>query len=197
MNKNTIQDTSDIADIELLHRLRKGDAMAFTIIYNKHFNMVFSYCYQFTKNQHETEDIVQEVFVRLWKNRGQLKKHNNINNLIFFIAKNLLIDAYRKNINSPIYENYVEYYNSIKSDESDILEYNEFHNRVLRIIDSLPPAQSLILKMSRFDNKSNREIANELGIQEQVVKNQLSRAMKILREKLDLFISFLLVLFIH
>lgn len=197
MKLKSIADMEPEAESQLIGRLKRGDAMAFTILYNIYFDLLYNYCYQYTKSQHDAEDIVQEVFVRLWNTRSKLSGDEGVKPLLYRIARNLLIDAYRRNVTSPVYEDYVDYFNTLRSDGGDPVEYREFYDHLVRQIDRLPPAQCMIVKMSKFEGLTNKEIAARLQIQEQVVKNQLSRGLKAVRQHLGLLSMLATMLLFH
>lgn len=194
MNLKSFANMGRESESELIGRLKRGDAMAFTLLYNMYFDLLYNYAVQFTKSQHDAEDVVQEVFVRLWNGRDRLADSDSVKALLYRVAKNLLIDAYRRNLNSPVYEDYVNYFNTLRSDGGDPVEYREFYDNLVRQIDRLPPAQSMIVKMSKFEGLTNKQIAAELQIQEQVVKNQLSRGLKTVKQNLGLLHAVLFML---
>lgn len=173
----------DNQDIEalLIRRLKNGDVDAFASIYKLYFQRLYVYCRQFTKSAYDAEDIVQEVFAKLWGNRDSIIADSTLRGLLFTIARNNLISAYRRNINSPVYEDYLDYCNSIGREDTSAIEYTEFASRVEHIIDRLPPAQARVVRMSKLEHMSNKEIAIRLGINEQSVKNHLSKGLKYVR----------------
>lgn len=75
----------------------------------------------------------------------------------------------------------MDYCNSIGREDTSTIEYAEFASRVEHIIDRLPPAQARVVRMSKLENLSNKKIAIRLGINEQSVKNHLSKGLKYVR----------------
>lgn len=171
-------------ETELIHRLKEGDVAAFTHIYNLYFKRLYHYSLEFTKSVHQAEDIVQDVFAKLWVNRNSLSADKRLQSLLFVMTKNHLISAYRKNINSPVYEDYIVYCNIVRHYDQSQIEYEEFVGNLQRVISQLPKAQQRVLTMSKFEQMSNREIAQTLGINEQSVKNYLTQALRVVRDKL-------------
>lgn len=189
-----ILDLKEHMETELIHRLKNGDVAAFTHIYHLYFKRLYLYSFQFTKSAHEAEDIVQDVFAKLWSNRRSLTAERPLQSLLFVMTKNHLISAYRKNINSPVYEDYVDYCNIAHHYDHCSIEYEEFVAHVHKVISTLPKAQQKVVIMSKLQQMTNREIARALGINEQSVKNYLSQAMKIVRDKLSHLLTILLLL---
>ena len=177
----------------LIRRLRQGDVEAFDAVYRLYFQRLYVYSLQFTKSARDAEDIVQEVFAKLWSCRGFIAAESSLRGLLFTIARNFLISAYRRNINAPVYEDYLDYCNSIGREDVSAMEYAEFASKVEKLIDELPPAQSRVVRMSKLEQLSNKEIASRLGIQEQSVKNHLSQGLGYIRSRLRKLLLIIIV----
>ncbi len=178
-----------IEDEVLLKLVSEGDVHAFAMLYKRYFRGLYGYCLQFAKSRHDAQDMVQDLFVKLWDYRRQLRPDQPAKGLLFSMAKNALVDAYRRQINAPIYEDYLNYCNSIGEQELMMLEYQEFSAIIAAQIDSLPTAQGRVMRMSRFENMTVREIADRLDVSEQTVKNQITQALRVLREKIKVYLN--------
>lgn len=170
---------------KLIASLRSGSVHAFDALYDMYYRRIYGYCLNFTKSQKDTEDIVQEVFIKLWLNRKSIYVDESISNYLFSIAKNKLISILRTNIGSPHYEDYIDYCETIGTEDESLLEYKEFADMVERGISKLPPMQQRIVRLSKFAYMSNKEIAHLCNITEQTVKNQLVSGLKRIRSYLD------------
>lgn len=186
-----------IPETELIYGLRNGDVKAFTAIYKLYFQRLYVYSLQFTKSEKDAEDIVQEVFVKLWTIRHTITAKHTLRTLLFIIARNFLINAYRQTINSPVFEDYIEYRNSITTHDHSPLEYDEFLNCLEQCLNELPPAQENVVRMSRFQHLSNKEISAHLNINEQSVKNHLSRGLKTIRSRLKELLTLIMLISCH
>lgn len=176
---------TDIIETELIINLKKGSRKAFDTIYTMYAKRLYAYCIQYTKSKEDAEEIVQDVFVRLWTCKKSIRQKETLRNLLFIMSKHYLINAYRKHINSPIYEDYIKYQNDISSiNQTSPLEYEEFEKQVKAILYKLPATQSKVIEMSKLNCLSNKKIALKLQLSEQTVKNQLSLGLKQLREEL-------------
>lgn len=169
----------------LIEAMRNDSAEAFDSLYHRYFKRVYAYCYQYAKSHDDAADWTQEVFVSLWHCRHSITSVNSLNSLIFSIARNRLVSAYRSKVNSDVYKEYLDYRNEPSASDNCRLEYYEFVDRLKRCIATLPPQQAKILRMSRFQNLTVAEIALQLHITPQTVRNQLSRALKTLRQLLS------------
>lgn len=185
-------------ELYLIQDLKRGSHKAFDKIYQIYAKRLYAYSLQFTKSPEESEEIVQEVFVKLWTNRMKIRQNETLRSLLFIMAKHHLINAYRFKINHPVYEEYVNYMDILSTEDAHHkLEYNEFVLRLRKIIKTLPVTQQKVIHLSRLQQLSNKEIAEKLSLSEQTVKNQLSLGLKTLKEKLSKVLLSLMLLFIN
>ena len=169
---------------ELIALLKQGSQEAFKSLYDLYARRLYAFCMEYTKSREDTEEIVQDAFIWLWRNKDNIRQEATIKNLLFLRVKHFLINAWRARVNTPIFEDYVDYINSLPADSRDHLEYMDFRDTVMSIIDQLPKTQSKVVKMSRLEGFKNKEIAEKLRLSEQTVKNALSMGLKFLKERL-------------
>ncbi|UBD72718.1 RNA polymerase sigma-70 factor [Parabacteroides goldsteinii] len=183
---------------QLILSLKNGSYKAFERIYQMYAKRLFAYSLQFTKSQEESEEIVQDVFMRLWTNRAKIRQEDTLRSLLFIMTKHYLINAFRTKINQPEYEEYIQYVNEHSVDDvSYQLEYQEFVTKFRAILKTLPETQQRVITLSKIEQFSNKEIADKLSLSEQTVKNQLSLGLKTLKEKLGSVGIYLMLLFIN
>ena len=146
----------------------------------------------------EIKKIKKEIVVKIWYNCINIRQDEQLLSIHFIMAKHLLINAYRQKINHPIYEEYIYHIDTLSTEDTHYkLEYNEFLFRFLKTIEKLPDTQQKVIRLSRFKQLSNKEIAEKLSLSEQTVKNQLSLGLKTLKEKLNKIWLLLMLLFIN
>lgn len=180
-----MNDADNLIEIKLISELKKGSLKAFDAIYDMYVKRLYVYCLQYTKSEEDAEEIVQDVFVRLWTNRENIRQEETLRSLLFIMSKHHLINAYRTRINSPVYEDYVKYQDNISAEvQGHPLEYEEFVKQLKTALYKLPVTQRQVIEMSKLKQLTNKEIALELELSEQTVKNQLSLGLKKLREEL-------------
>jgi RNA polymerase sigma-70 factor len=183
---------------QLILSLKNGSYKAFERIYEMYAKRLFAYSIQFTKSQEESEEIVQDVFMRLWTNRAKIRQEDTLRSLLFIMTKHYLINAFRTKINQPEYEEYIQYINERSVDDASCqLEYQEFVAKFRAILKTLPETQQKVITLSKIEQFSNKEIADKLSLSEQTVKNQLSLGLKTLKEKLGSLGVYLMLLFIN
>ncbi len=188
----------DNIEERLISALKLGSGKAFDSIYQMYSKRLYAYCLQFTKSHEESEEIVQDVFVKLWQNRAHIRQNETLRSLLFIMAKHQLINAYRSKVNHPVYEDFVDYKDTLSvEDAHSRLEYNEFKQAFQKAIDLLPDTQRKVISLSRIHQLSNKEIAEKLSLSEQTVKNQISLGLKVLKEKMNKILWIILLLFIN
>lgn len=174
-------------EAKLIKQLIDGSEDAFDKIYHIYSQRLFGYCMSYTKSRDNAEDIVQEVFIKLWNSRLSIKSDTSLGAYIFTIAKNHIINIYRQRVNSPIYEEYVNYCNSLKisaDDTINLIEYDDFITRLNKALQKLSKTQRAVFQYCKIEQLSGKNAAKKLDISEQTVKNQLSLAIKSLRSTL-------------
>jgi RNA polymerase sigma-70 factor (ECF subfamily) len=170
---------------DLIRNLKKGSYGAFNAIYRLYAKRLFAYCLSFTKSPEEAEEIVQDVFVKLWVNRAAIRQDETLKSLFFIMARHQLINAYRSGLNRPVCDAFGGCEETAAAaDVHQGLEYEEFVGEVLEALKKLPPTQQKVVSLSRMEDLSNGEIARMLSLSEQTVKNQLSLGLKKLKEML-------------
>lgn len=169
--------------------VRSGSAKAFEIVYRLYIRRLYAYCYEVIRVRQETEEVVHDVFMALWNSREAIDSSLGVGRLLFAIARRKRIDAFRRIVNSPIYEDYVEHANSISSTDAAPMEYDEFRKALFEAIGRMPRRPRQIITLSRVDGLSNDEIALRLGLSEKTVRNQLSLALRQLHDHIALLIN--------
>jgi len=172
---------------ELLIRLKDGDMMAFDQVYERYSHKLFSFVFKILKNEAEADDIVQEVFVKIWESREKLGDYKLLNSYIFTIAYNNSIDLIRKRINNNKYLEHLKNSSVILVTPSVIseVEFNELNSQVEKLIADLPERQKQVYLLHREQGLTYPEIAERLGISKNTVENHMVKALKFLRQNID------------
>lgn len=185
-------------ETELILQLKKGSMKAFDEIYELYARRLFAFCLKYTKSKENAEEIMEDTFVWLWKNRSTLEEADSVKPLLFLRAKHYLINAYRKVINSPVYEDYMDYLDHHNSTTADSqLEYDDFVRQLNQMLAKLPKTQQEIIRLSKLEMLNNQEIAEKLNYSEQTVKNQLSMGLKQLRQLISNRTNLMWLLFLE
>lgn len=173
-------------DESLVKQFANGDMKAFDNIYSTFNQKLQKFIFTLIKTESDTEDIVQEVFVKVWENREKLKNYSSLDSYLFSIAYNTTISLLRTRVKE---NKYVEFIKSvqIEVDEPDFVEgfnSDEMNEKINLLIEKMPPRQREVFKMKYFQNCSYKEIAETLDISINTVENQIVKSHKFLKENL-------------
>lgn len=175
---------------DLIVSLNKGDANALTLIYKKYWEMMYLAAFNVVKNEQISEDIVQDVFVKLWDKRTELKINTSLKSYLYTSTVYKVYDYFRKNKNRvtvELPENIFEAHQNL-SPETKIL-YDELVVHLESIIDSLPSKCKTVFLLSRNEQLTNKEIAEKLNISQRTVEGHITKALSIIRNGLGVSIS--------
>lgn len=177
----------DNLTFELLTRLKNGDVLAFDRVYELYSHKLFSFVFKILKNEAEADDIVQEVFVKIWESRHKLEDYKLVNSYIFTIAYNNSIDLIRKRINNTKYLEHLKNSAVINVTPNVIsqIEFNELNIHAEKLIANLPERQKQVYLLHREEGLTYPEIAEKLGISKNTVENHMVKALKYLRQNMD------------
>lgn len=164
----------------LVAALRGGSREAFDEIYRRYSGRLLAYCVAVVKNNDDAKEIVQEAFIKLWDMRGDIRSDEGVAALLFRMAKNRIVDAFRRQLSHGVYDDYLIYTDNIAAPGStaDGIEYGEFKAKVRTALRRLPPTQRKVIALCRLGGLTAAQTAQKLGLSEQTVKNQLSIGLK-------------------
>ena len=166
--------------------LKEGSREAFTMLYNLYADRLYSFALVQTKSKQMAEDVVQDTFLKLWNNRSNLNCYGNVQALVFTMARNLIIDAFRRqvaNIDIDAYFNLHEALPSTASPEES-LYFNETKEHLEQAKAKLSNKECKIYEMSREQDMPIKKIAQTLNLSPQTVKNYLTSTLKVFRSQL-------------
>ena len=187
---------SEFSDAELMLLLSGGDGLAFAEIYQRYTGALFIHAYRILGDEEEAKDVIQELFAVLWIKRNTIVLRTSLssylyssvkNRILDFIAHKKVEDRYVRSLGRFIDEG--EYVTDQQVREKELSELIE------REVALLPPRMREVFELSRRDNLSYKEIAEELNISDKTVKKQVNTALSILRQKLD--IAFICAFFLR
>lgn len=188
-------DYTTLADAELLTYLKESDHKAYTEIYLRHFQLVFSQAYIKLQDEDHAKDVVQDLFTSLWIKRENLPKIINLPGYLVTSIKNNIFNFFeRQSVQSKFIESFKDYANTGNIAHTDyLLREREWEKYIQHAINSLPRKMKLVFELSKSEHLSNIEIARKLDTTESNISQHLSNATKLLKAKLGSLLSLLLL----
>ena len=171
----------------LLHRIQfDNDEAAFRQFYTDNVFRLFQFAFTFVQNREQSEEIVNDVFLKLWQNRSRLNQIDNVSVYLYVAVKNTAANYLRqqKGKERVDMEKYVVHHFYLSPDPEQLLITDELRKRIAASIDELPARCKLIFKLVKEDGLSASEVADILDISYKTVTTQLTIALKKLEEAL-------------
>lgn len=184
-------------EASLIKLVNGGSEQSFQLLYEHWVSRLYSFVYHYVKSEDITDDIVQETFIRIWTHREQLNPACSFKSYLFTIAYRLLIKELRRQVNNPLMSEYLclnSEPSASNNNSEQQMDFNYFVNHLQEAKKKLSPRQKEIFELNKEQDVTVKEISIRLEIEEQVVRNQLSSALKVLRNELSHYLPLLLFL---
>ena len=164
---------------QIINRLKNEDKSAVDDLFSYYYPRLYHFSKSILKIENDIDDILQEVFVKIWLNRQKIGNPETFNAYIFTITKNEVLNLIRSNLREHTFKDQLfqhavaeEYQNSAP------LEYEEVKAGIDKIVAVLPEKRQQVFILSRTEGLSNKEIAQQLNISEKTVEDHITHAIK-------------------
>jgi len=181
---------------ELLEKLKEGDTFAFEVFFYKYRRKIKGFATRLVPTQIDPDEVVQEVFVKIWLKKESIDPEKNFLSYLFSIAKNLILDHLKSAVNRKLY--FVEEHfqqDLITEDDAEVKFASDKEERMLSLIQQIPVRRQEIFCLSRFDGLSYKQIAERLNITENTVDSQIRNSLTFLRKEFRKFATLLFLSF--
>lgn len=170
---------------KVLNNLSKDNESSLEELFNYYYPRLYNFSKSFLKLEVGIDDILQEVFVKIWQNRKTIKNSATFNSYIFTITRNLLLNELRSRLNNQNIKEEVRKL-SVASEYSllEQIEYHDLKEQVDNVINELPERQKEIFVLSRTEGLSHKEIAEKLKISTKTVEYHITLAVRFLKDEL-------------
>jgi RNA polymerase sigma-70 factor, ECF subfamily len=175
---------------EILDKIKQGDPEAFEVIYKTYYSQLCKFVFKFVKSKDASEDLVQNVFLNIWKNHESLELRGEISSYLFTAVRNQALNYLKQQRTKSEYfekNEYSDRENDLSPDQEYII--SEIEKALEDSIEKLPEKCRLIYTMNRQLGLKYSQIAELLGISIKTVETQMYRAVKSIRKYLTPFIS--------
>lgn len=188
-----LQNMNQPEEKDLFDRIKKSDEKAFEKLFHKYYGHLCSFATKIINDDDSAEEIVQDLFVKLWEKREHLSIETSLKNYLFRSVKNLCLNFIQHNKIKLQHAQIV--HSEVESNFSDDDVYPEIDLafKIEESINSLPEKRKEIFRLSRQEGLKYHEIAEKLNISIKTVETQMSLAIKSLREKLRKFNTFFIL----
>lgn len=176
-----------LSDQELLTMLREGNAAAYKQIFDRYQPLLYVYACRITKDEDEAADLVQDVFLSLWNRRESLELKGTF---LYYLYASVRFGFFNLLDKKKVRNDYVDSLRHFIHEGSPITDHQVEEREMLRLIEQqiehLPPRLKLIYELSRKANMTASQIAQQTGVSEKTVQNQISMAVRHLKIKLGI-----------
>jgi len=174
----------EFADEILIAGIKRNDYSSYNQLFLRYYSRLCAFVYGITQSSSASEDVVQELFIRLWINRTKLEINESVSGYLYRSSKNAALNHLRseksrqKSVqNMPVQE--------LQTDDN-LIEQVEFSAALYQCIEQLPERSREVFKMSRIDGLKQQEISDQLGISVKTIKNQIWKSLQYLKACLEL-----------
>lgn len=176
---------------------RQGGTDVFDIIWHRHSAHVYNFISSMIFDKSLAEDLVQEVFLKIWEKRNELDPDRNVEAYIFTVARNLVYKETRKMLTNASFVEYARH-GLEEADESteNAIDASSEHDRLTEVIRQMPPARRDIYLLNKVHGLSVKDIAERLGLSSRTVENQLYQAKIFIKSKFSMSVLVLLWIYL-
>ncbi|WP_200979601.1 RNA polymerase sigma factor [Echinicola sp. 20G] len=178
--------TVEKEDAYLVRKIKQHDELAYYRLYQKYSSKIYRISRKMDLSHHDAEEIVQDVFLHIWKSRERLDESLSINAYIFTIVKTGVLKKYKKRARFVAYQQYaIPMSQEFSTNTEDKVIFEDLHDFATEAINNLPVKQKEVFVMKNIQHMTAEEIASQLNLSVRTVENQIYRATKSLRKKIE------------
>lgn len=167
----------------ILLSVAEGDTQAFRLLFDHYRPKIYSYALHLTESSSHADEVVQEVFLKLWTNRQSLRQVESFNGWLYAVARHCIFDAFKKTAKEARAMKEIGEAGAVASNNVDDLILERENEQLLqKALSMLSPQQQTIYYLSRHRGMKHEEIAKELSISKNTVKVHMVNALKAIRE---------------
>jgi RNA polymerase sigma-70 factor (family 1) len=185
---------------QIIQSLSKGNSSALRQLYDKYAPSVYRFAFSILRNSHDSEEITQMVFIKIWDIRNTLRDDTNLTSFLLTITKNSSYNFLKHKYKEKLMFEKLEL--SLKDKTPELIDHSliekDLNDILSRLIEQLPPRRREVFVLSRFSGLSYKEIAAKLEISENTVDTQMRKALQFIKENLtnEISISIFITIFI-
>ena len=172
------------ADKVLMIAIGNNDYISYNKLFDRYYGRLCQYVYSLLMDRNDAEDVVQELFLNLWKNRGRIEIKENVSGYLYRMAKHLALNFIRSKVQTGSLSENQDLL--LLSYEDNQLESEEFRIALYDCIDHLPDRSREVLLLHRVKGLKQKEISEKLSISVKTIKNLIWMSLQKLKECLEM-----------
>jgi RNA polymerase sigma-70 factor (family 1) len=172
-------------EVHLLSRLQTGNEEAFSQIFNHYRPVVYNVAYKFLKSPVLSEEIVQDVFLKIWLKRNEMGSIKDFKSYLFIMTRNFIFDRIKKMSYETEAKSALNGETFFIDDTEYLVRHHECQQLLKEAIELLPPQQRTIYNLAKVEGLSQEAIAERMQLSKLTVKKHMAMALKAIRKYLD------------
>ncbi len=190
-------DVKTLTDVQLLNLIKADHEPAFKELYYRYWKHLYAFAYNRVRSREVAEEIVQDFLTNFWLNRAKVNIQTSFEGYVYTSIKNLVLNYFaREARKTEMLENISIHSSGLDNSTEEMIMLHELRSVITREVSQLPVKCRSVFELSRLENKSNKEIAQTLGISEKTVEGHLSKAIKRLRLHLNALLITIVAVFV-
>ncbi len=186
----------DLQEQHVLSALRDNKESALEMLFRTYYTSLCRYAYTFLRDKDEAEEVVQQTFLGVWDKRHGLTIQTSIKSYLYTMVRNSCLNFIKHERVKQVHEVYAKSQGEpLSNPPSDTLMAAELESKIYESMKALPEQCRIVFQLSRFEQLSYAEIAEQLNISVKTVENQIGKALKIMRSQLKEYLPLFLIFF--
>jgi RNA polymerase sigma-70 factor (ECF subfamily) len=186
-----------LSDQELLNQCKLNDERAFNTLFDRYFKRLYNFGYGLIQDEDVAKEIAMDVMLRLWQKKGDLVLENELLPYLFRSIKNAVYNHWRKariiTHSLEVFEDSLQ--NSVPSADSN-LEFKELEKQYADFLNEMPEQRRKIFHLSRNENLTYAEIADQLNLSVHTVRNQMSSSVRYFRKHMGDITKLIIIIYL-
>ena len=170
------------SDKHLIRAIKGGDTKSFDELFEKYYDRYFSFACALLHDENAAEDVLQNVFLKIWIGRDRLDETRNLESYLLVSVRNEIFDHLRLKYNQTSVYDDVSEKEDLSADIEAGIALSETSLMMNQMISQMPPQRQRVFMMSRYENMSSKEIADRLGLSVRTVDNHIYLAVRDLKQ---------------
>lgn len=170
------------SDKQLIRAIKGGDTKSYEKLFERYYDRYFSFACALLHDADAAEDVLQNVFLKLWIGRDRLDENRSIENYLLVSVRNEIFDYLRLKYNQTVVRGETPEKEDASADIEEEMFWSETSDRMDKIIKNMPPQRQRIFMMSRYENMASKDIADALGLSVRTVERHIYLALQDLKQ---------------